>query len=206
MKTAIAKRLATALILGLSAVCAPQASSGVPDKSANSYLAKWEAIGPNVRIMRHEDGSRTEFRRSPDDRTLTKKTTGNNGYVKLVTVYRMDNNGNPRGCQIFDGKSNLLYKVSYGYHKTTGQLVAEDMFDARVKILDERTGREMPVRRMYYTYDAQGNRSKAQAFVNIKGKLAEDVYGKKTKTTYPDENPFRAEKAKAKAKPNRGSR
>ena len=189
----MAKHLTWAITLGLTAICAAPASNAAGGESAASYLEKWEAIGPNVRIMRHQDGSRTEFRRSPDDRTLTKKTTGTSGAVNLVTVYRMDTNGNPRGCQIFDGKSNLLYKVRYGYHKVTGQLVAEDMFDARAKILDPRTGKEMPVRRMYYTYDAQGNRSKAQAFVNIKGKLAKDVY-KKSKTTYPDENPFRTEK------------
>lgn len=201
MKTAIAKRFLWSLTLGLSALCTTS-GWGAPDKSATNYLEKWEAIGPNVRIMRHQDGSRTEFRRSPDDRTLTKKTTGTNGYVKLVTVYRMDSSGNPRGCQIFDGKNNLLYKVRYGYHKVTGQLVAEDMFDARAKILDKTTGNEMPVRRMYYTYDAQGNRSKAQAFVNIEGQLAEDVYGK-TKTTYPHENPFRSKTANPRGKPLR---
>jgi hypothetical protein len=117
----------------------------------------------------------------------------------MVTIYRLDKNGNPRGCQIFDGKATLLYKVSYGYHKTTGQLVAEDMFDARVKYLDAK-GEEMPVRRMYYTYDAQGNRSKAQAFVNIKGRMAEDVYGKQ-KTTFPDENPFKGETANPRGRP-----
>lgn len=168
--------------------------------TTKSYLEKWESDGPNVRIMRHQDGSRTEFRRSPDDRTLTKKMTGTNGAIKMVTVYRLDKNGNPRGCQIFDGRGTLLYKVAYGYHKTTGQLVAEDMFDARTKILNPESGKEMPVRRMYYTYDAQGNRSKAQAFVNIKGRMAEDVYGK-AKTTYPDENPFKAETANPRGRP-----
>lgn len=168
--------------------------------TTKNYLEKWEADGPNVRIMRHQDGSRTEFRRSPDDRTLTKKMTGTNGAIKMVTIYRLDKNGNPRGCQIFDGRGTLLYKVRYGYHKTTGQLVAEDMFDARTKILNPESGEEMPVRRMYYTYDAQGNRSKAQAFVNIKGRMAEDVYGK-AKTTYPDENPFRAETANPNGRP-----
>ena len=200
MKTPLTKlgALTAALVVTLLGTLPQWASAQA--NTTKSYLEKWEADGPNVRIMRHEDGSRTEFRRSPDDRTLTKKMTGTNGAIKMVTVYRLDKNGNPRGCQIFDGRGTLLYKVSYGYHTTTGQLVAEDMFDARTKILNPDTGKEMPVRRMYYTYDAQGNRSKAQAFVNIKGRMAEDVYGK-AKTTYPDENPFKAETSNPNGRP-----
>ena len=35
--------------------------------------AGFDAVdGPNVRVMRHDDGSRTIFTRSPDNRTLTK--------------------------------------------------------------------------------------------------------------------------------------
>ena len=201
MKTPTAKRntsipLLVAVILGVFSHCGSAQAN-----TTKSYLEKWEAIGPNVRIMRHQDGSRTEFRRSPDDRTLTKKTTSTNGAVILVTIYRLDSNGNPRGCQIFDGKSTLLYKVSYGYHRTTGQLVAEDMFDARVKYLDSE-GKVMPVRRMYYTYDAHGNRSKAQAFVNIKGKLAEEVYDD-AKATFlkSKDNPFEVETANPRGRP-----
>ena len=199
MKTPLTKHAAPIATLVVTILCTLPQWATAQANTTKSYLEKWEADGPNVRIMRHQDGSRTEFRRSPDDRTLTKKMTGTNGAIKMVTIYRLDKNGNPRGCQIYDGKSTLLYKVSYGYHKTTGLLVAEDMFDARVKYLDK-DGKEMPVRRMYYTYDAQGNRSKAQAFVNIKGRMAEDVY-KKAKTTYPDENPFKAETTNPRGRP-----
>ena len=41
--------------------------------------------GPNVRVMRHDDGSRTIFTRSPDNRTLTKKTyTGNGALFSIM--------------------------------------------------------------------------------------------------------------------------
>lgn len=186
MNTATANLLRTALglLLGTLLTSPALCENGKPF----DYKGEWEEVGPNVRIMRHDDGSRTEFRRSPDDRTLTKKTTGTNGIIMMTAVYRMDSNGNPRGCAIFDGKGTKLYIVSYGYHTTTGQLVAEDMFDARAHFLDKK-GRELPVRRLYYSYDAQGNRSKAQAINPIPGKTAEEVFG--GSSTFPHENPFK---------------
>lgn len=187
MKTATAK-LGTILVLAFlgAALTASHAVEAFPDK----YDGKWEAAGPNVRIMRHQDGSRTEFRRSPDDKTLTKKTTGTNGYIKMTAVYKMDANANPLACKIFDGQGNILYKVSYGYHKKTGQLVAENMFDARAKFLDP-SGKPLPVRTLYYTYDAQGNRSKALSISPMAGKTAEEVYG--NRSTHLHTNPFKNE-------------
>ena len=57
-----------------------------------------EEDGPFVRVMMNEDGSRTVFRRSPDNRTLTKRTYSSNGVMRLITVYRMDRQGNPLSC------------------------------------------------------------------------------------------------------------
>ncbi|NNC90290.1 MAG: hypothetical protein HKN82_17675 [Akkermansiaceae bacterium] len=177
---------AVALLLGFLPVLSAQKS--FPDE----YQEKWEKAGPNVRFMRHYDGTRTEFRRSPDDRIHTKKTFSGNGALVLVSVYRMDALGNPRSCKIYDGRKNLLYKVAYGYHKEHGKLVAEDMFDARTKRLNPNNGREMPVRRMYYTYDAQGNRSRPICYNFLEGERAEKIFGKdRMKTTFPENNPFR---------------
>ena len=54
-----------------------------------------EAVdGPNVRTMKHEDGSRTVFIRSPDSKVLTKKTF-RNGAITMITTYCMYSNGNP---------------------------------------------------------------------------------------------------------------
>ena len=108
-----------------------------------------DANGPNVRVMRHDDGSRTIFTRSPDQRTLTKKKFSASGVLTMLTIYRMDNNGNPRGCHIYDGHTDLLYRVSYGY-RSDGQLAEERMFDARVVRLDKNTGKETPVQRICY--------------------------------------------------------
>jgi hypothetical protein len=143
-----------------------------------SEEAGFESVdGPNVRVMRHDDGSRTIFTRSPDNRVLTKKTYTANGALFLVTIYRMDAHGNPMNCKIYDGQKNEMFRSRYGYRKSDGLLVGEEMFDSRVKRTDPNTGEEMPVRRFEYTYDANGQRSKPIATTLIPGKTAEDVFG-----------------------------
>jgi len=144
--------------------------------------------GPNVRVMRHDDGSRTVFSRSPDNRTLTKRTFTANGNLSMLTIYRMDANGNPLSCKIYDGLKQEIYKAGYGYHKETGQLLEERMFDSRVKRIDPNSGKEMPVRRYLYTYDAQGRRGKPIAITLVPGgKTAEEVYGSPSAL---ESNPF----------------
>jgi len=152
-----------------------------------------EEEGPYVRVMMNKDGSRTVFRKTPDNRTLIKKTYSSAGVLELKTIYRMDAYGNPRSCKIYDGKGNELFKVRYGYDKRWGRLVEEQMFDSRVKRIDPNTGREMPVRRFIYTYDAQGNRSKPMAIVLKPGKRAEDLYGAQPSAL--ERNPFEDEKS-----------
>lgn len=156
----------------------------------------WEEVSHNVRIMRHRDGTSTEYRRSSDEKTLTKRrlsgTKGGRNATVTTTVYRMDSRGNPLSCKIFDGRGNELFKVSYGYHRETGRLVAEDMFDARVPQKDPKTGKETPVRRMYWFYDGAGNVSRAFSFVWRKGEYAEEKYSRPTDldSSFPSDNPF----------------
>jgi len=156
-----------------------------PDK----FQEKWEKDGPNVRIKRHQDGSRTVFRRSPDDRTLVKRTWGTNGAVKMIVVYRLNQKGDPLACKIYDGRESLLYKVSYGYSRTTGRLQAERMFDARALRTNPETGKETPIRIMYYNYDAQGNQTAPEVYTFKEGKKAEEVFG--ARGTFPKDNPFK---------------
>ncbi len=161
--------------------------------------------GPNVRVMRHEDGARTIFTRTPDNRTLTKKKFSPNGVLDMMTVYRMDANANPIGCKIFDGHSDLMFKVSYGYRKSDGQLVEERMFDARVVRKDPNTGKEMPIQRICYVYDAQGKRSAPIVYNMLPGKTFEQVFG--VKSSALETNPFKSggtdtpKSANPKAKP-----
>lgn len=136
-----------------------------------------EVDGPHVRVLRGEDGSRTVFKRTPDNRTLTKRMFSAQGSLVLITIYRMDTQGNPRSCKIYDGKNTELFKVRYGYDRDTGQLMEEQMFDSRVRHLNPGDGSEMPVRRFIYTYDANGQRSKPVAIVLTPGRTADELYG-----------------------------
>jgi hypothetical protein len=148
--------------------------------------------GPNVRYMRHEDGSRSVFIRSPDNKTLTKKTFSANGVLTMLTTYKMDANQNPLGCKIRDGLGSEMFKVSYGYHRVTGQLVEELMFDSRVKRVNPaRPDQEMPVQRVVYVYDAEGKRSPPIVFNLLPGKTFEEVFG--IKSSALDSNPFKEE-------------
>lgn len=175
--------LATWKILALAALLAAPAASS--QQAAKEFF---EVDGPNVRVMRHQDGSQTRFTRTPDKRSLTKRKFSANGVLTMLTVYRMDANGNPVSCKIYDGGNNLLYKVSYGYRKSDGQLVEERMFDARVVRKDPNTGKEMPVQRICYVFDAQGNRSAPIVYNLLPGKKFEDIFGEKS--TMPGANPF----------------
>ena len=184
----------------------------------------WEAKGPHVRIKRNDqDGSFVVFERSKDDRRLVKTTKDSNKKIKMRATYVRNLKGFLTTGKIHDGQGILLYRVKYGYDPETAQLIAEDMFDARVKnyypasVRDTNGNRvEMPVRRVYYFYDADGNQSKAISLVPNPGKTAQETFGKTRKTldlygeeknfnsntaTNPTDNPFDAErKKKEKAK------
>ncbi|MFT6240312.1 MAG: hypothetical protein ACI9NQ_001937 [Paracoccaceae bacterium] len=179
----------------------------------------WESKGPLVRIKKNDrDGSFVVFERSKDDRSLVKTTKDHNKKIKMMAKYERNQKGFLSVGRIYDGQGTLLYRVKYGYHPETAQLIAEDMFDARVKnyypasLRDEHGNRvEMPVRRVYYFYDADGNQSKAISLVPNPGKTAEetfdrtrkelDLYGVDPKfhtdsATNPNDNPFEAERKK----------
>jgi len=148
-----------------------------------SQAQDWEALGPNSRVMRHEDGSKTYYRRTTGQNRLVKKNVGVDGRVRLITHYFIREDGNPTGCKIYDSQNALLFKVSYAYNISTGRLMAERMFSARK--LDPKTGKPMCVSETRYTYDAQGNRSQPRVFTFVKGKMAEEMFGP-SRTTLPD--------------------
>ncbi len=149
--------------------------------------------GPNVRVMRHKDGSKTIFTRSPNNQVLTKKTFSAAGRLSLITIYRMDAGGNPISCKIYDGLKTELFKVDYGYRKSDGQLVMERMWDSRVKRINPKNpAEEMPVQVVRYVIDAQGKRSSPIVYNLLPGKTFEEIYGSNTSAL--ETNPFQADK------------
>lgn len=137
--------------------------------------------GPFVRVKRNEDGSRTVFERGNDEKTMTKTTYSAQGNLTLKTVYRLDDNGNPLKCDIYDGLGNRLYKTSFGYSKrpgvTFGKLVQERLYDARVKRFFAGERKEKPVHVIFYSYDSDGSPRMPKGITLIKGKTAEEVFG-----------------------------
>jgi len=146
----------------------------------------------NVRIMQNQDGTYSEFSRSPDDRVIERRTYGDrpggagDRVLRMSIIYRKDIHGKLRSGVVYDGSGTKLYRIVYGYHKSTGKLVAEDMFDTRVKrtkvLTDPETGKpynkEMPVRWLRYRYDAQGKMLKPIVICLPAGKKAEELFGK----------------------------
>jgi len=154
----------------------------------------------NVRVMRHEDGSKTIFTRSPNNQVLTKKTYSSAGRLTLTTTYRMDSSGNPISCKIYDGQKNELFKVSYGYRKTDGQLVIEQMWDSRVRRTNPKNpAEEMPVQVVRYVIDAQGRRSPPIVYNLLPGKTFEEIYGSRSSAL--EVNPFANDKSGKPVKP-----
>lgn len=151
----------------------------------------YEVEGPNVRVMRHRDGGKTQLTRSPDNRTIIKIKKNANGVLTMRTLYRMDEHGNPRGCKIYDGQGTELFKVNYGYRKSDGQLMVEYMYDSRNPRKDPDTGKEMPIQKVIYTFDPQGNRSAPNVINLLPGKSFEELFG--VKSSELGENPFKNE-------------
>ncbi len=153
--------------------------------------------------MKNEDGSYTEFRRSSDERVIERRTYGDrpggagDRILRMSVIYRKDVYGKLRSGKVYDGSGQVLYRVRYGYHRQTGKLVAEDMFDARVKrtkpVTDANTGVtkeiETPVRRLYHRYDAQGRAAAPIVFCAPAGKMAETLFGK-NKGTHEGADPW----------------
>lgn len=153
-----------------------------------THAGELDAVdGPNVRVKRHEDGSKSVFTRSPDGKVVTKRTQNAAGRVTLVTIYRMDENGNPRACDIYDGRKTRLYKVAYGYETKYGQLVREQMYDCRVRrVWKNNPSEEMPVQVVEYLVNAEGRVAGKPVIRNYhEGNTFERDYGAATSAMDP---------------------
>lgn len=110
----------------------------------------------HVRMQTNADGTKTEFKRHPHQRMMTKTTFSKDGVIISKTIYRRGIFGKLRSCKIYDGAGTELFKVAYGYDKRTGKLFAENMYSSKSGKL---------VRILWYNYDADGNRSKPRIVV-----------------------------------------
>lgn len=166
----------------------------------------------HVRLMRNVDGSTTQFRRDLNNTTLEKSTfvEKQNGekVIRTKTLYIRDKKGRLRNGVIEDGQRVKLYKIRYGYDPSTGKLIAENMYDARVIRRNDPSNpnKETPVRALRYSYNAQGQRSKPVVYVGVAGKTAQELKkwlkeNKFEKGTFPDVDPFAPRTANPNARP-----
>ena len=133
------------------------------------------------RITQNRDGSITEFTRNANNTVLEKKTytdkaNGERVMSSRVLYRRHNKHGYLVSGSVCDGLGTKLFRVVYGYHKDTGRLVAENMYDARVRrTFKEDPTKEEPVRATRYHYTPQGERSAPIVFTSQAGKTSEEL-------------------------------
>lgn len=131
-----------------------------------------------AQVKRNADGTITELeqldKRTIERRTRAEQKGGNGvGIISARTIYTKDDNSVLRQAIIYDGAGNTLFKIRYGYHRTNGRLICEELYDAQAQRVNEK-GQVIPLQRLYYKYDPHGNRSKPFAITTTKkGKVEE---------------------------------
>ncbi|SHJ60265.1 hypothetical protein SAMN02745181_2153 [Rubritalea squalenifaciens DSM 18772] len=148
----------------------------VSTPEAGQLHSEYQANPENTVLVRHI------FRLQPDG-TKT-------GLARIH--YRRNRSGRISSAQIYDAEQTLVARCVYGYEKTSGRFVAENMFEAQLKRTSPNDSeREKPIRAIRYTYDHKDQRSKPLVFANDESALPEFLQSVGLENgTMPDEDPF----------------
>ncbi len=102
MKTTTKKHLPKVIsCTAVIAVALPLMMTACPVHAQDKQMQK-QSSGKNVRIMRNEDGTYTEFRRSSDERVIERRTYGDrpggggDRVLRMSIIYRKDIHGKLR--------------------------------------------------------------------------------------------------------------
>ncbi|MEM0970202.1 MAG: hypothetical protein AAF191_04630 [Verrucomicrobiota bacterium] len=118
--------------------------------------AKRNKEGPFVKLVRHNDGSRTVTSRDEvmNDQILT--TYGPDGEIKLIRKYQLDRYGRSTTFTIYDGNERPLLQGEYGYDSSS-RLIEESLWELPsgdpIRILSQgydASGRKMMPNNRYY--------------------------------------------------------
>lgn len=94
----------------------------------------------------------------PKPRATSEMVYGSGNDLRKV-VYRLSEKGKPMTCDIFNAVGDLLLKCRFGYSlkpgPLKGKMVEAQLFDAR-KATASTLGKDTPLQRLIYTYDAEG--------------------------------------------------
>ena len=97
----------------------------------------------------------------PNRTTVSVKTHGSGNDLRKV-VYRLNKEGNPLTCDIFDEKGVRVLKCRFGYDVKPGprygKMVEAQIFDAQKA--SPLADKDKPLQRLIYTYDATGSPAK----------------------------------------------
>ena len=110
--------------------------------------ADWGLAAPFAAVKRLPDGGHEELVHQGQG-TLTKKRMNANRVLVSTAVYRLNKQGKPLRGETFDATGKRILKSRFGYRKTDGKLVEEQVFDT-VNPRKNRQGEEIPVRRIIF--------------------------------------------------------
>lgn len=109
--------------------------------------------GPFVRMVRHNDGSRTVTARDETTKEMVITTYDPEGNLKLRRNYQLDRYGKPGTFQFFDGSGRPLVR-------------GEFIYDGMDRVVEEKwfeLPSERPIRTLAQNYDAKGRRLPPQS-------------------------------------------
>ena len=144
--------LSSAIVLSLTFFAGMQFPSD--DNNSEQRVVSPQVAGysdPNIRANLEDDGSRILWIRSEDRLRVVRFEISSSGNISGKREYRIDRKGNPMRCRIFDNTNTEVFKSRYGYRRTDGLLVEEQIFDSKNKHLDREQEEEVPVRRIVYS-------------------------------------------------------
>ncbi len=140
MKQALLFYLPAIALLALGSLCAP----------THAQSPQTGEEGDVVRVTRHPDGTRTIYKRQRGDSGMLSMTYTANGNLAVIHEYIEGKYSQLVGCNIYDSKYRIIYKVAYGYD-SNARLIEERMYSNPDRKL---------VQRVIYKYDEVGNRTK----------------------------------------------
>jgi hypothetical protein len=99
-------------------------AKGAPEARAGKRTAREQ---PEWRSVLHDDGTRTDYRRTLDKRVVIKRHFEADGLLQTTTVYLVGKGNKILSGRIYDGRGEDLYRCRYGYSMPAGELVEEQV-------------------------------------------------------------------------------
>ncbi|MDB6079079.1 MAG: hypothetical protein JWO82_2826 [Akkermansiaceae bacterium] len=159
------------LVNGEQATSRPVAEPRDAELSQKASSRESDAL--NFRKQSNNDGTTDEFRRSADRKLMTRTIRSATGAMESQVIYHLNDEGKVLNGEIFDAKGTKIAKANYGYSNKPGvlegKMVEEQIFDAQEPRYSANAGEEMPVRRLIYTYNADGSQNEPFAVVLSSG-------------------------------------